>query len=311
MKKVKIFNGENECEIYLIGTAHVSKDSVEEVERVVEEIKPDAIAVELDYRRFISLMSEEKKIDIKEVLKKGDFLKFFVYMILYNFQQHIGKNFGIKPGAEMKRAIELANIYNIPIFLIDRDVEITFSRLLNNMPLKEKFKLLYELIKNDDSLEVSDKTLNDMINDPKKYIELLKQLSPTIYNVLVDERDKFMAKNLFEISKGRSKIVAVVGAGHVEGIIKYLKELENGKEINLEELTKVKNKNYKKIIGVIITALIFAMFFYAIYYSLNNPEILKAITLRWILFTGGFSALGVLLARGKLITAIVAFLSAL
>ncbi|ADC69254.1 TraB family protein [Methanocaldococcus sp. FS406-22] len=314
MKHVKIFNGINECDIYLIGTAHVSKDSIEEVENIISSVSPEGVAVELDDRRFFSLISnEEKKVDLKKVLKEGNFLKFFIYLILANSQKKIGESLGIKPGSEMKKAIEIASRYGLPIYLIDRDINITLSRLMDRMTFKEKIKIFWELLNSDEGdLEVDDDLLKEMVENPEKFIKLLKEMSPTIYEVLVDERDRFMAKRLFELSKGKNSLVAVVGAGHVEGIVRYLKQLENGKDIDLMELIKVKKrkKSLTKLLTYGISLAIIAIFLYIVYYALNNPELLKMITFQWIIFTGGLSALGVILARGKLITALIAFLSA-
>ncbi|AAB99373.1 TPA: TraB family protein [Methanocaldococcus jannaschii] len=314
LRHVRVFNGVNECDIYLIGTAHVSKDSIEEVEKIISSVSPEGIAVELDDRRFFSLITnEEKKVDLKKVLKEGNFLKFFIYLILANSQKKIGESFGIKPGSEMKKAIEIASKYGLPIYLIDRDIDITLSRLMDRMTFKEKMKIFWELLNSDEEdLELDDDLLNDMVKNPEKFIKLLKEISPTIYEVLVDERDRFMAKRLFELSKNKNSLVAVVGAGHVEGIVRYLKKLENGNDIDLMELIKVKKrkKSLKKLLTYGISLTIISIFLYMICYALNNPELLKMITFQWILFTGGLSALGVLLARGKLITALVAFLSA-
>ncbi|WP_048056366.1 TraB family protein [Methanocaldococcus fervens] len=314
MKYIKVFNGVNECDIYLIGTAHVSKDSVEEVEKIISSTSPEGIAVELDDRRFFSLITNEnKKISLKKVLEEGDFIKFFIYLILANSQKRIGESFGIKPGSEMKKAIEIAGRYGVPVYLIDRDINITLSRLIDKMSFKEKMKILWELLNSEDEdLEVNDDLLKEMVEHPEKFTKLLKEISPTIYEVMVDERDKFMAKRLFELSKGKNSLVAVVGAGHVEGIIRYLKKLESGDDIDLMELIKVrrKKKSLTKVLAYAISFLIIAIFLYAVYYALNNPELLEMITFQWVLFTGGLSALGVLLARGKLITALVAFLSA-
>ncbi|CAB3288922.1 TraB family protein [Methanocaldococcus lauensis] len=314
MKHIRIFNGVNECDIYLIGTAHVSKDSVKEVEEVITNLNPDGVAVELDYKRFLSLISEEnKKIDIKKVLKEGNFIKFFVYLILANSQKKIGESFGINPGSEMKKSIEIAQKNGIPIYLIDREIDITLSRLLDKMSFREKIKILLDLLNTEgENLELNENLLNEMVKNPEKFTKMLKDISPTIYEVLVDERDRYMAKELFELSKGKNSIVAVIGAGHVEGVIRYLKQLENGEDIDIYELTKVKRKNkrFTKILTYGISFTIFLIFLYAIYYAFNNPELLKMITFQWVLFTGGLSALGVLLARGKLITALIAFLSA-
>lgn len=312
---VIINNGINECNIYLIGTAHVSGESINRVECAINEIDPDLVAVELDKDRFMGIINSgsgdehTNKVDILKIIKEGNIGLFLVHTILANFQKDIGDKFGIKPGSEMKKAVDLAIIYNKPVSLIDRPVNITLKRVLKSMTLKEKLNLLRDILSDDDSIDVDEKSLNEMVNNAEDLVQLLKEVSPTIYKVLVDERDQYMAKNLFEISKGKEKIVAVVGAGHLKGIANYLKLLEKNEiDIDLNELMKVKkSKNYFKLI---ISTIIFLIIAYGIYSISSDPESLKKLTIDWIIINGGLSALGVVLARGKPISAVSAFLAA-
>ena len=310
---VRINNGINECDIYLIGTAHVSGESINEVEYAINEINPDLIAVELDRDRFIAMTNNENKsknkIDIAKMIKEGNIGLFLVHTVLANFQKDIGEKFGIKPGSEMKKALDLAMTYNKPISLIDRPVNITLKRALKSMTLKEKLNFLKDIFDDEKGMELDEKALNDMINNAEDLIQLLKEVSPSIYNVLVDERDKFMAKNLFEISKGKEKIIAVVGAGHLKGISNYLKLLEKNEiDINLNELMEVKkSKNYFKFI---ISTMVLLIIAYGVYTISSDPEALKKLTIDWIIINGGLSALGVIIARGKIPSIISAFLAA-
>jgi len=310
---VRINNGINECDIYLIGTAHVSGESINEVEYAINEINPDLIAVELDRDRFIAMTNNENKsknkIDIAKMIKEGNIGLFLVHTVLANFQKDIGEKFGIKPGSEMKKALDLAMMYNKPISLIDRPVNITLKRALKSMTLKEKLNFLKDIFDDEKGMELDEKALNDMINNAEDLIQLLKEVSPSIYNVLVDERDKFMAKNLFEISKGKEKIIAVVGAGHLKGISNYLKLLEKNEiDINLNELMEVKkSKNYFKFI---ISTMVLLIIAYGVYTISSDPEALKKLTIDWIIINGGLSALGVIIARGKIPSIISAFLAA-
>jgi pheromone shutdown-related protein TraB len=313
---VRINNGVNECDIYLVGTAHVSGDSINEVECAINDIDPDLVAVELDRERFIAMTRSENggenvknKVDIVKIIKEGNVGLFLVHTILANFQKDIGEKFGIKPGSEMKKAVDLAIMYNKPVSLIDRPVNITLKRALKSMTLKEKLNLLRDVLTDKEDMEIDENSLNEMVNNAEDLVQLLKEVSPSIYAVLVDERDKFMAKNLFEISKGKEKIVAVVGAGHLKGIVNYLKLLEKNEiNINLNELMEVKKgKNYFKFI---ISTVILLIIVYGVYTISSDPEALKKLTIDWILINGGLSALGVVLARGKLISAISAFLAA-
>jgi len=313
MYHITINNGNNSCDIYILGTAHVSEDSIRKVEEVINEIDPDLIAVELDSERFLALINEEdnnlKNVNIWKVLKSGDIGLFLFHTILASFQKEIGEKFNIKPGSEMKRAVELAKLYKKPLYLIDRPIDITLRRALGSMPLKEKLKLFYQLFEGGDIKELDKKSIREMINNAQELVEILKDLSPTLYRVFVDERDKYMAKNIFDTSIGRKKILVVVGAGHVKGIVDYLKKLERGEiEIDLNELTEVKRgRNYLKIVFSVV---LIGIILYGIFSLSSNLEMLKKLTIDWILINGTLSALGVILARGKLPSVISAFLVA-
>ncbi|MBW9220502.1 TraB/GumN family protein [Methanothermococcus sp. SCGC AD-155-N22] len=315
MHHITINNGHNNCDIYILGTAHVSEDSIKEVEETIKEIDPDLIAVELDNDRFFALINGEndkdpKDINIWEILKSGDIGLFLLHTILASFQREIGEKFNIKPGSEMKKAIELAKLYKKPLYLIDRPIDITLKRALSSMSLKEKLKLLCQLFEDDDSISKLDKrSIKEIVDNAEELVEILKDLSPSLYKVFVDERDRYMAKNIFDTSIGREKIVVVVGAGHVKGIIDYLKKLERGEiEIDLNELMEVKRgRNYLKIVFSVV---LIGIILYGIYSISSNPEVLKKFTIDWILINGTLSALGVVLARGKLPSVISAFLVA-
>ncbi|MBW9221680.1 TraB/GumN family protein [Methanothermococcus sp. SCGC AD-155-C09] len=312
---IKINNGFNDCDIYLIGTAHVSEDSVNKVEQAILEIDPDLIAIELDNERFFALLNEgdnnhsKKNIDILKIIKEGNVGLFLIHSILANFQRDIGEKFNIKPGSEMKKAVELAKTYKKPLSLIDRPINITLKRALDSMSLKEKLTLLYGLLDDKDTIKLDKESLNKMVDNAEELTNLLNELSPSLYKVLVDERDRYMAKNIFDITSGRERILVVVGAGHVKGIVNYLKKLEKNEiDININELMELKKKkNYFKIAFSILLIGIIA---YGIYSISSNPEALKKLTIEWILINGGLSALGVILARGKVPSIIAAFLAA-
>ncbi|MBW9221220.1 TraB/GumN family protein [Methanothermococcus sp. SCGC AD-155-M21] len=313
---IKINNGFNDCDIYLIGTAHVSEDSVNKVEQAILEIDPDLIAIELDNERFFALLNEngdknhpKKNIDLLKIIKEGNIGLFLIHSILANFQRDIGEKFNIKPGSEMKKAVELAKTYKKPLSLIDRPINITLKRALDSMSLKEKLTLLYGLLDDKDTVKLDKESLNKMVDNAEELTNLLNELSPSLYRVLVDERDRYMAKNIFDITSGRERILVVVGAGHVNGIVNYLKKLEKNEiDININELMELKKKkNYFKMV---FSILLIGIIVYGIYSISSNPEALKILTIEWILINGGLSALGVILARGKFPSIIAAFLAA-
>ncbi|ABR55185.1 TraB family protein [Methanococcus vannielii SB] len=305
---ISVNNGVTECEIRLVGTAHVSDDSIAYVENAIIEMDPELVAIELDKDRFISMLQNKKEnVDLKAVIKQGKVGIFLIHSILANFQKNIGEQFGIKPGSEMKKATELAIQYQKPISLIDRPIGITLSRTVSKMSFKEKFRFLLGLL-TEKNVELDEKAINEMVENAEDMILILKDISPSIYLTLVDERDKYMAKNIFEASKGKERILAVVGAGHLAGIKKYLKELESGHEIDIKELLEVKKNS--NIMGKLVSIVILMIILYGFYSVSNNLEALKSLTFEWILINGVLSSLGVVLARGKLQTIIAAFLAA-
>lgn len=305
---IRVNNGVTECNIRLVGTAHVSDDSVKEVENAIIETDPEIVAIELDKDRFVAMFQNKKNnVDLKSVIKQGKVGIYIVHSILANFQKNIGEQFGIKPGSEMKKATDLAIQHGKPISLIDRPINVTLSRTVNKMTLKEKFDFLMGLL-TEQNLELDEKAVNDMVSNADDLILLLKDISPSIYETLVDERDRYMAKNLFEASKGKENIVAVVGAGHVPGIKNYLKKMEIGEDIDLKSLMEIKKKS--NVLGKIISIAILLIILYGFYTASSNLEALKTLTMEWVLINGCLSSLGVILARGKIHTIIAAFLAA-
>lgn len=209
--------------ITIIGTSHISPESVKEVKEIIQKLKPDLIAIELDRKRFEALLSKKRKISLKDIKYFG-IKGFLLNVIGAYFEKKLGKITGVSPGSEMKVAIFEAREIKAKIALIDQDVSITIKKL-SKVPFREKFGIFYDSFKNvfkkkkikfDLKKVPNKKTINKLINMVKKY--------PNIYRVLIDERNKFMAKNLYKLMNDYNKIVAVVGAGHEDDIIK---EIEN------------------------------------------------------------------------------------
>ncbi len=241
--KITFTNGKK---IFLIGTAHVSKSSVEEVENIIEEEKPDRICIELDESRLKN-KSEQKaweSMDIKKVLKEGKGFLLLANTALASFQKRMGAKTGIDPGAEILGAARIAKEKNIPVSLCDREIQVTFKRAWAKSSLWNKSKLLATLISAAFSKEEvteeelaklkNEETLEAMLN------EVAKEL-PSVKEVLIDERDRFLATKIFT-APGERK-VAVIGAGHTQGIIRTLGLLENGEiSTNTDDINSVPPK---------------------------------------------------------------------
>ncbi len=295
--------------IKIIGTAHVSRRSVEEVERVIEEIKPKAVALELCYKRFLALTQNRmQEIRIFDVIKKGDLFLFLFQIILSYYQRKIGKELNVRPGEEMLAAIKKAKEIGADILLIDRDISITFKRFWQSLRFLEKLKITLHLMRSifkRDDIEVDRFLEEDLID---RIVREFREFAPNASKVLIDERDAYMAYNLINAQKKYDSIVAIVGAGHKRGIEYFLKNPE--KLPSISELTSVKERRFDvfKAIGFTLTSLIAVTFAY-ILLNLGSEMALKAF-MYWFLINGILSAVGALIARAHPLSVLSAFLCA-
>jgi pheromone shutdown-related protein TraB len=212
---------------YLVGTAHVSQRSVDEVRAVIAEVRPEVVCVELDKTRYDTLTkaSAFRDLDVFKVVREGRTLYLLAHLALSSYQRRIGASLGVKPGAELLAAVEAANASAVPVELIDRDINITLKRTWSNLGLWKRSLLLSSLVVGWDSDDkraepITEKTIEDL-KEPKALSEMLTELGrvvPQIKAPLIDERDRYMASKLAEAGAGRRSVVAVVGAAHVPGI---------------------------------------------------------------------------------------------
>lgn len=295
--------------IIIVGTAHVSEKSINEVNEVIDREKPDIVAVELDAARFQSIKGEEKvrDINVKEILSGGKFYYFMLHWLLAYVQKKIGADTGVKPGAEMMAAIEQAEKSGAKIALIDRDIQLTLGRFWNKMSFFEKLKLFSSLIGaslgfGSQEIDIETVTNEDVVT---QLVGELRKLAPSAAAVLIDERDAFMAKNIIDLSN-QGRVVAVVGAGHREGIQKYLDKPETLPP--MEELASLPKKgfNWMKAILIAIGIMVVGMLLLLV---LGGYPIEKLLTAMFYLFIaqGILSALGVLVAGGHPLSALTAF----
>ena len=208
--------------LILIGTSHISPESVKEVNKSIEENNPDIIALELDLERFKRLISNKKhKISIKDIGKSG----FLINLVGAYLERYLGKKVGTSPGVEMKEAINLARKNNIKIALIDQDIRITLKKLKSRFTFKEKLNIVKNIFK---GIFSTNKMVFDLKRVPeqkliKKLTLEIKQEYPSIYKTLIEERDEIMADALFKLMVNNKKIIAVIGDRHIQGITKRIK----------------------------------------------------------------------------------------
>lgn len=289
-------------EVILVGTAHVSKSSVEEVRAAIEENEPGTVAVELCQSRYDVLKNPRKwqEMDIIKVVreKKASFL--FANLVMASFQKRVGERFGVKPGDEMREAISLAEEKSIPVALVDRNVQVTIQRTWRKLSAWEKTKLifnsLFSVLAVDDLKEDEIEKLKekDMLTAA---VEEIGKSAPTIKQVLIDERDAYMARKIVDIDS--DKVLAVVGAGHVNGLMAQLKN-PIGDVKPLEEVPVKKKGVLKWIIPLAILVLVIAGFFY------GGPDQGYEVIKWWLLSNAVFAALGTMLAFGHPISILVA-----
>jgi len=215
--------------IIIVGTSHIAKESVQNVKKTIKDRKPDIVAVELDIKRYYGLLQKQKpKISIYNLPRVG--FKGFLFAFLGSWaSKKLGKMVGVEPGDEMKAAIKLAKKNKIKLALIDRDIEVTLSRFSKALTWKEKWQFIKDIFNGIffKNKQIKKYGLNefDLSKVPstvliEKLMKMMKEKYPSIYMVLVEERNKYMAKKLQEIlmKNPDATIVAVVGAGHVKGM---------------------------------------------------------------------------------------------
>ena len=242
-------------EIILIGTAHVSRQSAEEVKTVIEQEKPDTVCIELCDSRYKTIMEEDKwkNTDIFKIIKEKKALILLINLVLSSYQKRLAKQFGIEPGQEMIQAINSAKEIGAQICLADRDIQTTLIRLWQGVGIWGKFKLMFQMLLGmllDE--EITEEEL-EKLKSQDILTSTLNELAgsfPQFKTILIDERDQYLSQKIKE-APGK-KIVAVLGAGHVPGV-----KSELFKEHDLDKLKQTKPTSPGlKILGWSIPALI-------------------------------------------------------
>ena len=293
--------------ILLIGTAHISQSSVDEVNTVINQVNPDTVCIELCSSRYQAMLAKDqwKNMDIFKVIREGKSFLLFANLIMTAFQKRLGSRLGVKPGSEMFEAANVAEKLNSELVLADRDVKITLQRTWRGMRFWGKMKVLGQLLA---SLFIREEISKEEIEKLKESdalseaMKMLAEQSPEMKRILIDERDQYMAEKIRQ-SMGKL-VVAVVGAGHVKGLTA---ELEN--KHNLAELESVPPTG-KSVAGIKwgIPAMIIALIVYG-FFTVDTDVSIEMIQ-RWVLINGTLSALGTAAAFGHPITIAVAFIAA-
>jgi pheromone shutdown-related protein TraB len=288
-------------ELYLIGTAHVSQKSVDEVGRVIRELRPDTVCIELDQTRYEVLVDPKRwrKLDIFQVIRERRLLFLLASLALSSYQRRLGEKLGVRPGAEMLAAVEQARAVGAEVVLADRDIQATLKRTWAALSLWDKLQLIGVLIGSVFAKgEISEEQV-EALKDRDAISEMIREFAevmPRLQRPLIDERDRFLISSIRE-APGRS-IVGVVGAGHVEGMVRYLST-----EVDREALSQIPPPSLlSKVARWIIPAIVLGAFS-AGYYQ-HEVQGLKQMVFAWVLPTSILAGLFSVLARAKLLTVV-------
>lgn len=300
-------------EILLVGTAHVSRDSVEEVSRVIRAEQPGRVCVEIDAARFRTMTEGQSwaSLDIGQVIRQKKSFLLLANLVLSSFQRRIGAELGVSPGEEMKAAVRSAEELGIPYSFVDREVTITLRRAWARSSFWNKNKMLAALLT---SAVTNEKPSEEEIERLKRrsalddMMEELAGFLPSVKEVLIDERDRYLATRIFESTE--QKVVAVVGAGHVKGITAWLERLAaGGEDLDLAELDQVPDRGrVRKLLPLIIPLAIVAII--ALGFLRGGWHVGLSLLWKWVVANGGLAAVGSLVALASPLTILVAFVGA-
>ncbi len=293
--------------IILVGTAHVSRQSADLVKSVIEEQQPETVCVELCASRYQSIRNKDQwqNMDIIKVIKEKKSFLLLANLMLSSFQKRIGEKFDIKPGAEMIQAMDAAEAAGAELCLADRDITVTLSRTWRSTGFFAKMKLLFQLVLSMGQVdEIEEKDIEQMKQEDilESILSEVEKTHPSLRKILIDERDQYLAHKI-RTAPGK-KIVAVVGAGHVPGILKYI-----DKDIDIKPLEQLPPKGraaglLKWIIPAAIVALLGAGFYY------GGAKAGKDMIVWWIAANGIFAGIGAVIAWGHPLTILTAVFAA-
>ena len=304
----------NDREIILVGTAHVSIESIAEVENTIRTEMPDCVCVELDEGRYAAMMEKNRweSLDIIKVLKEKKGFLLLANLVLASFQKRMGLNVGVKPGDEMKAAIDIARELNIPTEMVDRPIQVTLKRAWAQNGYTGKSKILASLLAAAFSKEKLEAAAIEKLKQKSEMDAMLDEVAlnmPEVKEVLIDERDVWLGTKIFQASG--KKVLAVIGAGHLNGTEKRIMALEKKEaDANLDKIAAIPPKSIVgKILNIAFPVLFAGLLLAPIFISGSKEQLTQNIV-RWLIWNGGLAAVGTLLAFGNILTIVSAFIFA-
>jgi len=294
-------------DVYLVGTAHVSKESVEDVRNTILAIGPDSICTELCEARCRAMVEKDnwKKMDIFKVIRQKKSVLLLAQLVMSAFYRKLGDELGVEPGAEMLECVKQSAETGSELILADRDIEITLKRVWRGLSYGQKFKLMFSLLYSLlDGEKIDESTVEQMkkTDQLESMMEEFAKSYPQIKERLLDERDIYLSQKIRNAPG--PVVVAAVGAGHVGGIVEYIH-----KDIDLGPITQLPPKTIlptilKWGIPLLIVGLLVVGFFK------GGIEHSKIDLLIWVLVNGIFSAVGAAVALAHPLTVIASFIAA-
>jgi pheromone shutdown-related protein TraB len=287
--------GDRRGDVHVVGTAHVSADSVEEVRETIEDERPDVVAVELDESRYRQMQGEvAEDLEPSDLLHGNTVFQFIAYWMLSYVQARMGERFDIEPGADMEAAIESAEGVGSDVALVDRDIQTTIQRFWARMTFFEKLRMVWELClamvgvgdPEEEEIDIEELTDGDVVT---AMMEEFRQFSPGGAEALIDERDAFIAHKLVALREAGHDVVAVVGAGHQAGIENYLEHPDALPEFeSLVGTESGRRFSLFKLFGYLVTVA-FVSFFVLLAMAGVRQRLLLEVFAAWFLFNGVIS----------------------
>ncbi len=293
-------------DIYIVGTAHISKKSVVEVRETIESIRPDTVCVELCENRYQSMIDTArwKKLDIFQIIRQKKVLFLLSNLALSSYQRRMGEKFGVEPGAELRGAITMSDEIDAELVLVDRDIQATLKRTWANLSFWNKIKVMSGLfggVFSDE--EISEEEL-EKLKEKDHLSDMMAEfarLMPQVKEPLIDERDHFLMSAIDDAPGQR--IVAVVGAGHVPGMIAH-----RGEPVDREKLSEIPSgKSWTSWLKWIIPALVIGAFAFG--YQKHAGQNLEDMFWAWVLPNSIMAGLLAAIGGAKVLSILTAIIA--
>ena len=296
----------------LLGTAHVSHESVDAVRAAIASGEFDAVSIELDAQRLHALTDPDAlaRLDLVKVLREGKTALFAANLGLAAYQRRLAEQLGIEPGAELKAAATDAKARGLPLHLIDRDVGLTFKRAMQRLGWWGRAKmsagLMVSLFGDEEvgAQQIEDLKEGDMLE--ASFGEFARE-NPALYETIIGERDRYMGARLRETSGTARNVLAVIGAGHLQGLTRHLREDASDPGAVRAELESVAEKSSIPWFTILLTAFVLGGFAWGFWRG--GFDVGADLVLQWVLVTGTLGALGCAIAGGHPLSIVAAFVA--